>query len=286
MTFTASCTPAAVRSGMLRRLVIAGLAATLLAACDSGGDDASTTTTFPVFDTTSTSLLPTTPVVARALSPAPASVQGRAGRGMVVHLQFTARDATVLPSEFRLGGALPPPAPAGRPGRNPAFPGLVVGLSSTGTALGGPTANLANLFQVVSPASQLDGSLQVSAIWTNGSADFGTDIDTTLVAYVVSGTAPDTLPATQANIDVISNTVEVNFRLGSGEAGSPAVAQPGAATTTSSTVRGATTTTSIRPTTTTVRSATTVAPATTTTRPATTTTIRTTTTCTALLGLC
>ena len=267
-------------------MVIAGLAAIVLAACSSGGDDSSTPTTLPVFDTTSTSFLPTTPVVARALSPAPASVQGRGGRGMVVHLQFTARDASALPAEFRLGGALPPPAPAARPGHNPAFPGLVVGLTSTGTALGGPSANLANLFQLVSPASQLDGSVQVSAIWTNASADFGTDIDTTLVAYVVSGTAPDTIPETQANIDVISNTVEVNFRLGSGDAGSPAVGA-GAGTTTSSTVRGSTTT-SVRPTTTTVRpAATTVAPAPTTTRPATTTTARaTTTSCTALLGLC
>ena len=266
-------------------MVIAGLAAVVLAACDSGGDDSSTPTTFAAFDTTSTSFLPTTPVVGRALSPAPASVQGRGGRGMVVHLQFTARDASALPAEFRLGGALPAPAPAARPGHNPAFPGLVVGLTSTGTGLGGPSANLANLFQLVSPASQLDGSVQVNAIWTNATADFGTDVDTTLVAYVVSGTAPDTIPATQANIDVVSNTVEVTFRLGSGDAGSPTVA--GAATTTSSTVRGGSTTTSVRPTTTTVRPVTTVAPTTTTTRPATTTTTRaTTTTCTALLGIC
>jgi hypothetical protein len=254
-------------------MVMAGLVASLLAACSSGGDDASTTTTAFVFDTTSTSLLPTTPVVGRALSPTPASVQGRGGRGMVVHLQFTARDATVLPAEFRLGGALPSPAPAARPGHNAAFPGLVVGLTTTGTALGGPAANLANLFQVISPASQLDGSLQVEAIWTNGAPDFGNDIDTTMTAYVVSGTAPDTIPQTQANIDVISNTVEVTFRLGSGDGGSPTVAA-GAGTTTS-TVRGGSTTTSIRPTTTTARPATTVAP--TTTSRATTTTVRATT---------
>ncbi|HJV08488.1 MAG TPA: hypothetical protein VJ653_02380 [Acidimicrobiales bacterium] len=262
-----------------RRLVLAALAAILLAACDSGGDDASTTTTFPFFDTTSTSALPTTPVVGRVLSPAPASVQGRAGRGMVVFLQFTARDATVLPAEFRLGGALPPPAPAARPGRNPAFPGLVVGMSTTGTALGGPSANLANLFQLVSPASQLDGSVQVSAIWSNSTADFGTDIDATLVAYVVSGTAPDTIPETQANIDVISNTVEVNFRIGSG-VGAPTTAV-GAATTTS-TVRGATTT-SVRPTSTTARATTTTARPTTTLAP--TTTVAPTTSTTKFLGI-
>ena len=267
---------------MLRRLVFAGLAAILLAACSSDDDGASPATSTPLFDTTSTSFLPTTPVVDRALSPTPASVQGRGGRGMVVHLQFTAREASVLPAEFRLGGALPAPAPAARPGHNAAFPGLVVGLSSTGTALGGPSANLANLVQVVSPASQLDGSVQVSAVWTNASADFGTDVDTPLVAYVVSGTAPDTLPATQANIDVVSNTVEVTFRLGSADAGTPAVAA-GASTTSTSTARGSTTT-SLRPTTTTVRPpSTTVAPAPTTTRAPTTTAPATTTT--RLLGI-
>ncbi|MDQ4088855.1 MAG: hypothetical protein M3163_00885 [Actinomycetota bacterium] len=268
---------------MLRRLVFAGLAAILLAACSSDDDGASPATSTPLFDTTSTSFLPTTPVVARALSPTPASVQGRGGRGMVVHLQFTARDASALPAEFRLGGALPAPAPAARPGHNPAFPGLVVGLSSTGTALGGPSANLANLFQLVSPASQLDGSVQVSAIWTNASADFGTDVDTTLVAYVVSGTAPDTLPATQANIDVISNTVEVTFRLGSADAGTPAVPAGAGTTTSTSTARGSTTT-SVRPTTTTARpTSTTVAPAPATTRATTTTTPAPTTT--RLLGI-
>src|SRR5688500_3587129 len=60
---------AAVRSGMLRRMLLGGLAAIVLVACDSGGDDSSTPTTIPLFDTTSTSFLPTTPVVGRALSP-------------------------------------------------------------------------------------------------------------------------------------------------------------------------------------------------------------------------
>jgi hypothetical protein len=268
---------------MLRRLITAGVAAVLLVGCDSGGDGASTNTTVPLFGTTSTSLFPTTAVVGRAVSPAPASVEGRDGRGMVVRLQFTARDATVLPAQFRLGGALPAPAPAARPGHNAAFPGLVVGLSTTGTALGGPSANLANLFQLVSPASQLDGSVQVSAIWTNPTADFGTDVDTTLVAYVVSGIAPDTIPATQANIDVISNTVEVNFRIGSGDAGSPALAGGEATTTSTSAARGSTTT-SVRPTTTTARpTATTVAATTTTGAP--TTTAPATTTTTKFLGL-
>lgn len=265
---------------MIRRLVIAGLAAVLLGACTSDKEGSAPDTTFPGFDNTTTSLIPTTPVVGRAISPTPASVQGRAGRGMVVVLKFTAQDPTVLPAEFRLGGALPAPAPAAKPGHNPSFPGLVVGLSSTGSALGGPTTNLANLFQVVSPASQLDGSTEVTAIWTNGSADFGTDIDATLVTYVVAGTAADVIPPTQANIDVISNSVEVTFRIGGAGAGaSPAVG----ASTTSTPAAGATTT-SVRATTTSRPATTTSAPTTTSTRP-TTTTVPPTTTTTKFLGL-
>ena len=267
---------------MLRRLLLAGLAAVLLASCSGGGDEGSVPTTTPFdFDATSTTLLPTTPVVAKVLSPEPASVQGAGGRGMVVALKFSAKDPTVLPAEFRLGGALPPPAPAAKPGHNPAFPGLVVGLSSTGSALGGPSVNLANLFQVVSPSLQLDGSREVSAVWTNSSVDFGSDIDTTLTAYVVAGTAPDTIPPSQANSDVLSNTLEVTFHIGAaGDASaSPAVGTP---TSTSSTTPGATTTTRAGATTTTRAGATTTTarPATTTTRAATATTAAPTTTTT------
>ena len=258
---------------MLRRLVIAGLAAVLLTACTSDDEPSSAPTTFADFDTTTTSALPTTAVIGRALSPEKGSVQGSGGRGMVVVLNFTARDPSALPAELR--SALSPAAAAAKPGHNPAFPGLVVGLSSTAAGLGGPSANLANLFQIVTPAVQLDGSMQVSAVWTNATADFGTDVDATLGAYVVSGTAPDVIPPSQANIDVISNPVEVTFRV-SGGPGAPASAAGGSTT---STVAGATTT-SGRPTTTTARPATTVAPVATTARPATTTTARPATTTT------
>jgi hypothetical protein len=266
---------------MLRRLLIVGLAAVFLASCSGGDDKGASPTTVPFdLNATSTTLLPTTPIVAKVLSPEPASVQGAGGRGMVVALKFSAKDPTVLPAEFRLGGALPPPAPVAKPGHNPAFPGLVVGLSSTGSALGGPSVNLANLFQVVSPSLQLDGSREVSAIWTNGAVEFGSDIDTVLTAYVVSGTAPDTLPPSQANIEVLSNTVEITFHIGSGD-GSPTVAA-GAQSSTTSTAPGATTTTRAGATTTSTRAGATTTstrPATTTTRsPSTTTASATTTT--------
>ena len=256
---------------------MAGLAAALLVSCSGDDNEGSSPTTTPFAFDTSTTLLPTTPVVGKALSPEPASVQGAGGRGMVVALKFTAKDPSVLPAEFRLGGALPPPAPAAKPGHNPAFPGLVVGLSSTGSALGGPSVNLANLFQVVSPSLQLDGSREVSTVWTNSAVDFGTDIDTTLVAYVVSGTAPDTIPPTPANVDILSNTVEITFHIGGADA-SPAVGA-GTPTSTSSTALGATTTTRAGATTTTRAgvTTTTVRPATSTTARATTTTVPATT---------
>jgi hypothetical protein len=264
---------------MLRRLLLAGLAAVVLASCSSGGDDGSSSTTTPfIFDGSTTTLVPTTPIVGRVLSPEGASVQGAGGRGMVVILKFTAKDPTVLPAEFRLGGALPAPAPAAKPGHNPAFPGLVVGLSSTGSALGGPSVNLANLFQVISPSLQLDGSREVTAVWTNSAVDFGTD--------VVAGTAPDTIPPSQANSEVLSNTVEVTFHIGAAESG--LTVGTGTPTSTTPPAAGATTTTRAGATTTTTRAGatTTTVRATTTTRaPTTTIPASTTTSCPNLLGL-
>jgi hypothetical protein len=258
---------------MLRRLVTAGLAAALLVSCSSDKEGSSPGTTLPLFETTTTSALPSTPVIARLLSPERGSVQGSGGRGLVVALTFTARDPATLPGDFRFGGALPAPAPAVKTGANPAFPGLVVGMSTTSSALGGPSANLANLFQIISPATQLDGSKQVTAVWTNNAPDFGSDVDITLVAFVLSGAAPDVIPASQANLDVISNPIEVTFRV------SPATGAGTPATT--STVAVATTTTKVGATTTTTKpGATTTTP---TTVRATTTTARATTSTTACL---
>ena len=266
------------------RMLLAVLAALLLASCSGSDDDRSTpTTAADIFEPTTTSSVPSTPVVAKILSPEPGSVQGTGGRGMVVVLSFTAKDATVLPADFRLGGALPAPAPAAAPGHNPAFPGLVVGLSTTPTSMGGPATNLANLFQIVTRAVQADGSAQVTAVWTNPQAVFGSEVDATLVAFTVAGTAPDTIPTSQANLDVNSNPAEVTFRVSGGDPGPTGAAGP----TTTSTRPGATTTTRSGATTTTVRPTTTVAP-TTTTRPATTTTrapATTTTACTIPLGI-
>lgn len=267
---------------MRHRLAFAAVAVFVLAACSSGDDSSTPAPTTPfVGDTTTTP--PLTPVVAEVVSPEAGSVQGSAGRGMVVVLTFTARDPNALPAQFRVGGELPSPATAAKPGHNPAFPGLVVGLSTTAESLGGPETNLANLFQIVSPSVQPDGSVQVSAVWTNAAANFGSDTEVTLAAFTVEGTAPDkaTPPLSQV---VNSNLAVVTFRLSAAEG--TAVGAGGA---TSTTAARATTTTR-RPATSTTRrttTSTTLVPAltTTTTRPPVTTTVPPATTTTRFLGI-
>jgi hypothetical protein len=267
---------------MRRRLAAAALAAVALASCSSGKDNGSPNPTTPLLQQTTTSSVPDTPVVARMLSPEKDSVQGIGGRGMVVVLTFTAKDPTVLPAQFRLGGSLPAPAAAVKPGHNPAFAGLVVTLSTTGPALGGPTANLANLFQIVSPAKQSDGSMVVSAVWTNDQAGFGVDADATLVAFTVSGAAPDVVPATTADLGVNSNPTQVSFHIGATNdaAGLTSTTTVGGSSTTVS--KATTTTGKATTTTTTAKPSTTVSPSTT---RAATTTVPPTTSTTSLLGL-
>lgn len=264
---------------MRRPIVLAVLATVVLVSCSSGSKKGSSTPTSQLFQPTTSPSLPTTPVVARILSPDKGSVQGSGGKGMVVALVFTAKDASALPAQFRLGGALPSPAPAAKPGHNAAFPGLVVTLSTTSTPLGGPSANLANLFQIVSPAVQPDGSMQVTAVWTNTQAGFGSDVDATLDAYTVSGTAPDVAPQLAPDTNITSNTAEATFHVSSTGEENPAVGS----STTSTAAKGATTTTAKGATTTTVKPSTTVAP-TTTTKATTTTVPPTTTTTRGLLG--
>jgi hypothetical protein len=259
---------------MPRRLVVAAFGAVLLASCSGSDGSSSSSTTTRFFQDTTTTTAAVTPVVARVLSPEKGSVQGTGGKGMVVVLTFTAKDATVLNADLRLA---PATAATAKPGHSTAFPGLVVALSTTGTALGGPSANLANLFQIVTRAVQPDGSAQVSAVWTNAQTGFGSDVDATLVAFAVSGTAPDTVPPTLDNLDVISNPAEVTFHVSSD-------ATAAASSSTSSTTPSSSTT--ARPaTTTTARPATAVSSTTTTARPATTTTVAPTTSTTKFLGL-
>jgi len=265
-------------------MAAAALAAVALVSCSSKKEGSTPTPTAPLLQQTTTSSTPTTAVVAKVLSPEQNSVQGSGGRGMVVVLTFTAKDPSALPADFRLGGSLPSPAPAAKTGHNPAFPGLVVGLSTTTIAAGGPSANLANLFQIVSPAKQPDGSVQVTAVWTNTQPNFGTDLDATLVAFTVTGAAPDVIPASPADMGVNSNPAQVTFHVSAAD--DTASASSTSTTTgqqgTSTTAKGTTTTT--KPGTTAASSSTTTTkPGATTTRP--TTTVPATTSTTKFLGI-
>jgi len=234
---------------MRRRLIILALGVVLVS-CSNGKDAAGPSPTSPFAEVSTSSTLPASAVLASILSPEKGSVQGSGGRGMVVDLVFQARDPSLLFSEFRLGGALPSPAPAVKPGHNPSFPGLVVALSTTAPALGGPTANLANLFQIISPSTQPDGSVRVSAVWTNAQASFGSDVDVTLVAFTILGTAPDVVPATPTDLNPTSNPVQLVFHISGGEpagAGtSTTVAPASAAKVTTTTKAGTGTTTSTK----------------------------------------
>src|SRR5947208_4436654 len=225
-----------------RWLALTVTAALLLAACNSGGSKNKTTTAST--STTSTTLA--TAVTGKALSPEPDSEQGVAGVGIVVDLAFRTKDVNLLQAQVRTSGGA-------KPGVNAAFPGLVVSLSTTDPSLGGPSANLADLFQIVSVSKQSDGSTEVWATWVNAKPLFGVDVDSVLEAYVVQGGAPPIAPTDHVGLDVVSNVVRVSFHVAGGVAPSSSTSQVVSSTTirrTTTTARRATTTTT-RPTTTT-----------------------------------
>jgi predicted lipoprotein with Yx(FWY)xxD motif len=104
-------------------------------------------------------------------------------------------------------------APTFGPGMpDPGAPGLVVTLSTTPAAAGGPQANLAGVFQL-NAVNQHAGRIQTYNDWQVGSAGFfGTGVPTTLTAYVVQGTAPGAIPA--GGLTPISNVVHETFTIG------------------------------------------------------------------------
>ena len=232
---------------MKRFMVLPLVAGLVLTACSSGGSKKTAATTTP------SSTAPTA-VTVQAFSPEANSTQGVCGAGIVVDLSVRSKDPNLLKSAVR-------PAQPGQPGRNPAYQNLVVTLSTTEPALGGPQANIAGLFQIVSVSQQSAGSGEIWATWVNGQPRFGVDIDSALDAYVVSDPAPATAPADRSGLNVVSNIVHVPFHV-AGSVGST----PCAATTTSS----ASSTSSTGRTTTTAR--TTTSRATTTTHAPTTST--------------
>gem|GEM_PF-6777146 len=75
-------------------------------------------------------------------------------------------------------------------GPSKAFPGLVVTDSSTAPKMGGPSENLAGLFQVVGERHDAKGDVVVDATWFVGHAMSMGEAMCTIRAYVVSGKAP------------------------------------------------------------------------------------------------
>ena len=155
------------------------------------------------------------PVALLAVTPGQGDTAG-AGGAFNIDLALLARDAhgndlLSAANGYRPGLNLPPAATAGPGKPDPNAPGLVVTLSTTPSAAGGPNANLAGLFQLNDVAQSL-GQQQVFTDWEVGKPGlFGTNTQTTLTAYVVRGTAPGIVTGNEPRI---SNIIRETFTIG------------------------------------------------------------------------
>ena len=112
---------------------------------------------------------------------------------------------------YHSGLNLPPASTFGPGMPDPDVPGLVVTLSTTPQAAGGPNANLAGVFQLNATATS-HGLQQVYTDWEVGSPGFfGVNKQATLTAYVVGGTAPGIVTGNELPI---SNVVKETFTIG------------------------------------------------------------------------
>jgi predicted lipoprotein with Yx(FWY)xxD motif len=158
-----------------------------------------------------------TPVKISAITPGAGDVAG-AGGVFNIDLSLEAQNAqgnSLLSAE---NGYVPffndVTAPTFGPGKiDPGAPGLVVTLSTTPTAAGGPQANLAGVFQL-NAVNLRHGRIQTFNDWQVGVPGFfGSGVPTTLTAYVVQGTAPGVIPA--GGLKPISNVLRETFTIGS-----------------------------------------------------------------------
>lgn len=148
-----------------------------------------------------------------AVTPSPNDVAG-AGGVFNVDLAAAALNATGNSELSAASGYVPGIAsPAPGIGHPDAFaPGLVVLLSTTPHAAGGPSANLAGVFQLTDVARS-HGHAEVFADWEVGKPGlFGKGTKTTLTAFLVSGTAPGIVTG---SVTPISNVIKETFRIGS-----------------------------------------------------------------------
>jgi hypothetical protein len=111
---------------------------------------------------------------------------------------------------YRPGLNLPPANTFGPGKPDPNAPGLVVTLSTTPVAAGGPRANLAGVFQL-NTVTRHSGMQRVINDWEVGVPGFfGRNVRATLTAYLVQGTAPGMVTGHEVPI---SNVVHETFTI-------------------------------------------------------------------------
>ena len=148
-------------------------------------------------------------------NPRPGDIAGTRG-DFTVDIKALAQNATgnrqlSAANGYRPGLNLPPATTFGPALPDPNAPGLVVTLSTTPQAAGGPNANLAGVFQLNS-VSRHQGLIRVINDWEVGVPGFfGKNKPTTLTAYLVKGTAPGIVTGHETPI---SNVVHETFTIG------------------------------------------------------------------------
>ena len=148
-------------------------------------------------------------------NPLPGDVAGTRGDFTVdlVALAQNARGNRLLSAAngYRPGLNLPPAKTFGPGLPDPNAPGLVVTLSTTPRAAGGPATNLAGVFQLNSVSSR-NGLTRFITDWEVGSPGFfGKNKQATLTAFLVRGTAPGKVTG---NERPISNVIHETFTIG------------------------------------------------------------------------
>lgn len=130
------------------------------------------------------------------LSPAQGSATGPMGWDMQVRIVVPARYAKAIPATAAF---TTPASPYFKPGPNHAFRGLVVTDTGTVAKLGGSARNLAGLFQIIGVSKNFAGDTVIEADWLVLKPLFGAVAMPCLRAYVVSGTAPASVPTAPTN---------------------------------------------------------------------------------------
>jgi predicted lipoprotein with Yx(FWY)xxD motif len=153
------------------------------------------------------------PVQLSVITPGRGDTAG-AGGVFNVDLSLQARNAAGNQALSAANGYVPllnlPGSDTFGPGMpDPGAPGLVVTLSTTPTAAGGPNANLAGVFQL-NAVNRHHGLIETFNDWQVGVPGFfGRNVETTLTAYLVAGQAPGLIPA--GGLTPISNVVHETF---------------------------------------------------------------------------